>query len=600
MRRALAVALWALVTLAANAYAQDPADVAWDNGETDRALELYEQRLAEDSTDIRALHRVALINAWNERYDAGLALFDRLLRLSPGNLEARVDRARVLAWKGELGRAMDELNALLEADPSFRPALEALAQFQSWAGDYDRALSIYDRIAASGRTDATVQYGRARVLSMANRFDAALAVYDSLLAADPRDVRALLGLGQVLMWSDQLDSAEVVYHKVLAEEPRNADALEGLARAATWRGDLIEGERRWRAAVEANPEAVGALVGLGQTLRWQGREPAALPWLRRALELSPGNGEAREQMRWVEATLDPRIAPSVVYEWDSDGNRILTAAGHATWRPVPRTELRVDLYHRRARLDGVIDDWRGSQGGALTAQVQLAPGWRLAGTLGGGAPDLPGVDGALTWTATLATPGRYRLRGALVAGRELLDATAGLMARRIVIDQVALNGGTRLGGWGLEANASVGWFRGLANDTENRRVLVTAFASRPVTGWLTFAPSLRVFGFSKDLTEGYFDPELFALLEAGASGSVSRGDFTGSLGAAPGLQKIQYDGAIKPAFRATGTLAWEGRPGRSLSLVALYAANGLRTFAAGGEAADYRYLSVALRGRWTF
>lgn len=600
MRRGLAFTLWAMLSLAAAATAQDPADAAWDAGEVDRARELYSERLARDSSDIRALHRLALIHAWSEEWAPSLSLFDQLITLSPANLGARVDRARVLAWKGDLAQAMSELETLLESDPSFMPALEALAQFQSWAGDYDRALSIYERMGRTGAGDPSIQYGRARVLSMANRFDAALAVYDSLLAADPDDMQALLGLGQVLMWSNQLDSAEVVYSHILTLEEDNAEALEGIARAATWRGRLVEAEQRWRTAVETNPDAVGALVGLGQTLRWQGRGPAALPWLERAIELSPGNVEAREQMRWVEATLHPRIAPTVVYEWDSDGNRILTMSGHATWRPVPRTELRLDAYHRRARLVDIIDDTQRSWGATLTTQLQLAPGWRLAGSLGGAAADVAGVDGATTWAFTLAAPRRYRLRGALVARRELLDATAGLMGRRVVVDQVTLNAGTRLGRWALEGNSSVAWFRGLLNDTENRRLLLTAFASRPFTGWLTFAPSLRVFGFSDDLTEGYFDPELFALLESGATASVEQGGLVASLGLAPGLQKIQTDGAIRPAFRGTGTLAWEPRPGRSLSVVALYAANGLRTFEAGGEAADYRYFSITLRGRWTF
>ncbi len=597
-RRVLGPAVTVLLMLASGLAGQTPADSAWDAGDIARARELYAARLARDSSDIRALHRLALIHGWSQEYDESLALFDRLLELFPANLDARVDRTRVFAWKGDIARAIGEIEELLESDPTYRPALEALATFRSWAGEFEQALSLYDRISRFDPDDPTIHYERARVLGWADRFDAARVVYDSLLAANPDDVRALLGLGQILMWSDQLDSARVVYRRVLALDRGNRDALTSLARAASWSGDLVEGERRWRAIVASDPQSADALVGLGRTLRWQGREAAAKPFIQRALELSPGNTEARAQMRWIHAALGPRVAPTVAYEWDSDGNRILTTSGHAAWHPAARLDLRLDLYYRSARLVDIIDDARGSRGGTLTTQVQLAPGWKLAASGGVGVPSLAGVEGTATYGLTVATPPRHRVRGALVVGRELLDATAVLMANRVAYDQVSLNLGTRLGSWAVEGAASVAWFESLVTANGNRRLAANAVATRRVTPWLDLGPSLRIFGFDADLTEGYFDSELFALLEAPASFSTRLGALDASLGLVPGLQKIRFDGPLKGAFRTTGRLAWQAGPGRHLSLSALYAANGASPFA--DQVVDYRYFALNVRARWVF
>ena len=100
--RGIVVALWvAAVAVAApeRTAAQDPADVAWNEGDLATAERLYTIRVGRDSTDERALHRLALINAWADRHDAALALFDALLRVAPSNLEARRDRARGVGRK---------------------------------------------------------------------------------------------------------------------------------------------------------------------------------------------------------------------------------------------------------------------------------------------------------------------------------------------------------------------------------------------------------------------------------------------------------------------------------------------------------------------
>ena len=96
---------------------------------------MYEGILAADSTDGRALHRLALAYAWRDDYSRALGLFDRLLTLEPGNIEAAVHRARVLAWRGDLRAALQVVEGILAEHPDYLPALEAKAQFLSWAGE---------------------------------------------------------------------------------------------------------------------------------------------------------------------------------------------------------------------------------------------------------------------------------------------------------------------------------------------------------------------------------------------------------------------------------------------------------------------------------
>ena len=578
---------------------QDPANQAWEAGNLDRARELYAERLAQDSTDTQALYRLALLRGWNQEYGESIALFNELIERSPANLEARISRARVFAWQDDLGRATRDLAELVEEHPDYVPAIEALATFRSWAGEYDLAMELFDRIEELDPDNRAVRYQRARVLGWANRFDDARAAYDSLLAEDPDDVTALLGLARILSWEDRLDSAQAVYRGILDRDADNLDAMTGLARTTGYAGDVIAAEARWREILDRNPESLDALFGLVRILLWQSREAAALPYIERALRVDPNSSEARDLLRSVHAAIGPRVGWNLAYEWDSDGNNIYTTAGHTSWHPVPRLELRVDGYRRAATLGVAVPVARWTTGTTVTGSVQLPPGWRITASVGGGVPDLAGVDGTLKYGLVASSPARYQVRSTLTVSRELLDATAILLANRVVYDQVQLSLGTQLGRWRVDGAGSAAWFRSLVSGSRNRRLAANAAGSRPVLPWLDLGGSVRYFGFEADLNEGYFDPDRYVLIEAPATASTRvLEDLEATLALVPGIQQIGAGGEIDPTLRTSGALSWQLRPGRFAALSLLYAANGASPFAQ--QAADYRYFALNLRGRWVF
>lgn len=136
-----ALALAAALLIPGAAPAQDPgaAQEAWLAGDTARAERLYAEILRADSSHYTALHRMALLRAWAERYDESLRLFDRMLRLYPAATDARIDRARVLAWRGDLQAAVDVLEEVLEGEPENVPARVGLARTLRWQGRHGEA-----------------------------------------------------------------------------------------------------------------------------------------------------------------------------------------------------------------------------------------------------------------------------------------------------------------------------------------------------------------------------------------------------------------------------------------------------------------------------
>jgi tetratricopeptide (TPR) repeat protein len=601
MMRALMI-LILLLACAVPAAAQDEADRAWAAGDIPTAARLYEARLAADAGDATALHRMALIRAWAERYDESLALFDRLLAADPRNREARVDRARVLAWRGDPAAASLALDPLLAEDPGFLPALQARAQFESWAGNYDEALATYGRIQEITPQDRSVGLSRARVLSWASRFDAAVAAYDSLLRENPRDTEALVGLGTVLAWASELDSAEAVYRRVLELEPGNAEAQRGLARAAGWGGRLVPAERRWRNVLARNPNDAAAWVGLSQTLRWQGRDAAALDAARRALATAPTDRDAREALRWARMAVAPRTSAAYVSEWDTDGNDIRTTSATAAVRPLASVDVRLDLYHRLAGYEpqAATPDERSSAGGALTLWTMLEPGWALSGTAGASVLHQDDSDPIPTYRASLSSPGRYPVTASVSYAHYALDATATLINNEVFLDEWSGSASwTPARGWTIGGGAGTALFTGRASGEENRRVNGNLAVARRISRPITLGVGARFFGFDRDLNEGYFDPDFYGLAEVTARWLREWRHWSLNAELAPGMQQVRSNGDPAGSFRGSGSVAYVVSPGRRIVLSGLFANTGLTQIAPGADA-DYRYRAVSIAGQWVF
>jgi tetratricopeptide (TPR) repeat protein len=577
------------------AHAQDEADRAWRAGDVAKARELYEARLAADSTDDRALHRVALMDAWEHRYDRSLRLFGQLLALGP-NLEAEVDRARVVAWRGAPLDAVTMLDSLLGRAPGYIPALEARAEFLAWAGESDAAVTSYAQLAEILPENRNVRSARARLLSWASRLDESIALYDSLVRTDPGDREARLGLARALGWAGRTDSAAAVYDGMLADDSTDVEALVGMAQTRSWAGRLRAAELLWRQVLARDSLHVPALVGLAQTLRWQGRDAAADEVLRRAEARDAMNQEVRTQRRWLNGALRPRATSTVTYESDSDGSGIFTVFARAGYRVRPRVDLRPYGYLRWLGFEsGAVNLDQRAWGGALEVRTEVDPGWVFGASLGASGSDADTVGTQIRWGATASSPGWWRVVTTLGVSREPLDATVQLVRNGVSVMQGGIDLRTMLaGGWTATGAFSLAEFSG---SESNVRTAGALGASRRVLRVFTIGGNARAYGFSKDLTDGYFDPDFYLLAETPVRWEQEFGRWIPSAEVAPGLQKIS--GAdLSAAIRVAGGLRYAVMPGREIALNAGYSTLGLSLFAEGGGGYKYRY--VSLSGGWWF
>jgi tetratricopeptide (TPR) repeat protein len=572
------------------------ADSAWRGGDVAQAERLYLTQLSTNPNDEVALHRLALIRAWANRLDESLTLFDQLLDLSPSNVEAAADRAKVLAWGNDYESSIRAYEELLEDHPGSPEAIRGLAKTLAWDGRLDESLSLLDELLTRSPGDLVAALDRATVLSWMDNLDGAIKAYEAILAERPDHAEALLGLARVRSWADELDSAEAIYADVLAGNESSVQAAAGFARMAAWGGDLLEAERRWREAFELNPQGAELILGLGETLRWQGRNAAALDAFEEVQRLSPGHPRLAGQLDMTRAVLAPRGAPALLYETDSDGNRIATVRYDQTVWPARRLALRLGGYGRTADQDNLGLSAR-SYGGHAELEAFIEPGWKL--TVGGGASrtDLDSARTVGSYLVGLSTPGRESVGLSGRFERRALDETAQLMWNGVVMDEWQVGARFGLfGRWRLDASFASATYDG--TEENDRLGGLGALTWRPASRlWVT--GSYRAFGFDLDLEDGYFDPEYYGIAELGFVWEPKLGSWRLGFEVVPGVQEVRRgDSRVGATGRAASWVTLETGPASFLRLRATYSTTGLNSFATGD--AEYRYFALSLGGSLAF
>jgi Flp pilus assembly protein TadD len=539
------------------------ADSAWAAESYGTAALLYQAAVARDSSNSRAVFRLATLRSWSNQLDEGIRLYRRYVALEPRDLEGRLSLARAIAWSGQ----------------------------------YASAIAVYDSVLAQNGTQRDAVLGRAQTLGWAGRLNESLSIYRSWLATHPTDREASLDYARALAWNGDLGQAERMYTQL--SRTGDADAQKGLARVVAWRGELDRSEGAWRQVLELRPHDPEALTGLAQTLRWQGRQSDAEEALVAALETNPDYGDARTLLRWVQADLRPSVTVTGHGTNDSDTNRAtnLLVDYVNPWRW--NTTFGGRYAERRANFSAI-----DSRVHAATAFLAWQRGtWQLRAS-GGAAQHSSTLGPSSLKSATITSgslQGGGRLGSALKVGfgasRSPFDETALLIANGVISTEYS--GEAELGlpaRISLSAGASHARLTGGTQD--NRRNDYSSTLRWKYNRTWSVALGGREFGYDSPSTDGYFAPHRYTL------GEIStRGHLGGELGWTSeadiglGQQRIEIFGSgpeSRLAERASLSVGYRPDPSQEITLLGGYA-----NVAGPGQtkSSEYNFYSLSLRVR---
>lgn len=183
-----------LLLLPAAAAAQVPVgDSAWAAGDLTLAKRAYERALADDSTSVRSLYRLSILQAWDGRNDSALVLLRRALRIEPDEPDVRLQEATVLAWAGRNTESQRAYEALLRDQPNNPAVLTGRGQLAAWNGDHLTAVQHYLKALRNDSTYVPAWVGLAEVRRWQGRPAEANSAINRALALAPEDRSARAG-----------------------------------------------------------------------------------------------------------------------------------------------------------------------------------------------------------------------------------------------------------------------------------------------------------------------------------------------------------------------------------------------------------------------
>jgi Tfp pilus assembly protein PilF len=122
-----------------------------------------------------------------EQLDAGLAVVEQRIAISPADLEAHGWRGRILAWKGRWPEAETEYRHVLLKAPGDIDILTGLADVLLWQERPQEALQSLDQANRLSPSNPEVLSRRARLLLALGRTEEARAPLREMLRIDPHD-----------------------------------------------------------------------------------------------------------------------------------------------------------------------------------------------------------------------------------------------------------------------------------------------------------------------------------------------------------------------------------------------------------------------------
>jgi tetratricopeptide (TPR) repeat protein len=280
-----------------------------------RAEELLQKLAVARPGDFEVLYLLGRASGRAGHLSRARETMEAALRLRPDDTAAMLECGLANAAFGDFPRAVFLL-ARAQARAPDQPEIGlALARASEDAGYYGDAVLAYDRYLKLRPEDAPARRDRARAFALTLRGRAqGIRELEQYVATNPQDPLGHFYLAQ-LRWSDDAEGALASLAKALTMEPRLAPAHVARAWLLHRLGRDTEALPHLHAALQVSPNDVGALDQLGIVLLSLDRVTEAEGALRKAAALAPKHaevalhlgralmeqGKEQEAQQWLEA-----------------------------------------------------------------------------------------------------------------------------------------------------------------------------------------------------------------------------------------------------------------------------------------------------------
>lgn len=259
------------------------------SGQLGSAAQLYQNVLARDPDSVEALHLLGVLRHQQGDHARSVELIRRAVALRPNVAAFHANLAEAYRALGDSERAVGCCRTALQLSPGYP---EALCNLGAALQDLGRPAEAIDplRRALEAQPNSVVTLNNLGIaLRDLGQRDEAYAHFRRAVELEPGFALARTNLGQMLLDLGQSDEALSQCEEAVRLQPNLAALHHNLGNALRALDRLVEARAAYLDALRLKPDLALAQVHLGLILQREGQLDDALVWLKKAVELEPGN-----------------------------------------------------------------------------------------------------------------------------------------------------------------------------------------------------------------------------------------------------------------------------------------------------------------------
>ena len=267
------------------------ADAAYDHGDIQQAIHLYEQLIKVEPDSVAARTNLGVALARVGRYRDAVTQYEEALKRAPSSPVVRLNLA--LAWykQAEFDKAAAELERLRANDKKNRQSLYLLADCYLRLGRNRDAVMLLQPVYDAGPDDRAVDFALGMALIRDGQIQQGEAIIDRVMKTGNRnEVELLLGAAQLAAHDSK--NAALTIDRALESSPNLPGGWSLYGRALLDSGDRRGAKTAFQKALQVDANDFEANLYLGGMLRYDGQTAEAEPYLAKALLLRPNSVEA--------------------------------------------------------------------------------------------------------------------------------------------------------------------------------------------------------------------------------------------------------------------------------------------------------------------
>lgn len=263
------------------------------------AKQKFEESLSLDPRYVPALVGLAGVAQVEGSPGRAVMRLEQAERSNPAAPEVHLGWGRYFLYKGDMTQARLAFHKAHSVAPKAIAPLLELGELALRQSQLTEALRAYHDAVAVDERNSFAQYGFGVALAAAGQRDDALTALKRAAALSPKDPAALRAIGRLHLEGGALAEAISAFDAALARQENNVllmlDRAAALSRMARW--DAAEAQLR-KAQILA-PRAAEVKLAMGDVNLGAGRRTLAEANYRDAIELSPKNPLAYNNLAWT-------------------------------------------------------------------------------------------------------------------------------------------------------------------------------------------------------------------------------------------------------------------------------------------------------------